>query len=73
MAIGHCRHHPMVLTIMMVVVNGRKWAHNRPPELLRTSFCAAVRTEREYGTRNLAGALQGSLLCGRPRWARRWY
>eukprot|EP00969_Alexandrium_andersonii_P057275 2525492-Alexandrium_andersonii.AAC.1 len=70
MEICHCRHHPMVLTIMMVLVRGPKWAQTRSPELLRSSFCAVVRAEREYGNENLAGALQGSCLCGRSRWAR---
>eukprot|EP00969_Alexandrium_andersonii_P354141 15441472-Alexandrium_andersonii.AAC.1 len=73
MAICYCHHHPIFLTIMMVVVRGPKWVQTRSPEVLRGSFCAVFRAERECGNDNLAGALQGSFLCGRSRWARRWF
>eukprot|EP00969_Alexandrium_andersonii_P102328 4516487-Alexandrium_andersonii.AAC.1 len=60
MVICHYRHHPMVLTIMMVMVRRPSFAQTRPPELSRGPFCAMFRAEREYGNEDLAGAPEGS-------------
>eukprot|EP00969_Alexandrium_andersonii_P159062 7027129-Alexandrium_andersonii.AAC.1 len=52
----HDRHHPMVLTIMMVMVMRPKRAQTRSPELSRGPFCVIVRAECESGNENHPGA-----------------
>eukprot|EP00969_Alexandrium_andersonii_P306376 13544505-Alexandrium_andersonii.AAC.1 len=65
----HDHHHPMVLTVMMVMVRTPKPAQTRSPELSRGPFCAIVRAEREHGNESLPGARLGLVLDGCSRWA----
>eukprot|EP00969_Alexandrium_andersonii_P114790 5076078-Alexandrium_andersonii.AAC.1 len=53
------RHHPMVLTVVTVLVRRPRWAQTRSPEVSRGPFCAVVRAERGYGNENLLGASWG--------------
>eukprot|EP00969_Alexandrium_andersonii_P318130 14052608-Alexandrium_andersonii.AAC.1 len=60
MAIYHHRHHVMVLTIVTVMVMRPRGVQTWSQELSRGPSCAAVRTEREYGSKKLSGAPEGS-------------
>eukprot|EP00969_Alexandrium_andersonii_P157006 6940227-Alexandrium_andersonii.AAC.1 len=51
-----CRCHNHVVVMTTVVAASPRRTQNRPSELSRGPFCAAVRAEHEYGNENLPRA-----------------